>query len=154
MGDLALSTGDPQQAREYFSLSLESALEEYHTWIAIYARVCLARSEILLGDFKTAKEQLETALKATQNDSNIGLKMLVLAGYAELYAALERFAEAAELASQILDNPASWYEVQGFAADVLKGVAGKLSGEALAATQKRGKADGWADTISHLLAAS
>lgn len=154
MGDLALANGDPHEAREHFSLSLKYALEEYHTWIAIYARVCLARSEILLGDLESAQEQLDNALQATQNDANIGLKMLVLAGYAELYAALEKHAEAAEFASLILENPGSWHEIQGIAADVLKAVAGKLPGNLLAEAQKRGRDGKWEETVAHLLVTS
>ena len=154
MGDLALANGDPHEAREHFSLSLKYALEEYHTWIAIYARVCLARSEILLGDLESAQEQLDNALQATQNDANIGLKMLVLAGYAELFAALEKHAEAAEFASLVLENPGSWHEIQGIAADVLKAVAGKLPGNLLAEAQKRGRDGKWEETVAHLLVTS
>lgn len=154
LGDLALVSGDYKQAHEYFSLSLELSLEEYHTWLAIYARFCLARSEIRLGDLQAAALNLQEALAATQYDSNLSLKMLIFAGFVELYAAQGRNAEAAEFASLVLNHPASWQEVQDIAADALTGVAKKLPGNELASAQQRGRALDWEKAHAALLAAA
>jgi tetratricopeptide (TPR) repeat protein len=154
IGDIAFAEGDYNQAKQHFQKSSQMAKEEYHAWMVIYAQVCLARAQIRLNELAESARVLTGALRGTLLDSNVGLKMLAIVVYAELYSAKNQHQKAAELASLAIETPATWQEYRDIASDILLIAARNIPGESLTRAQMQGKNTDWEYVIGELLSRS
>jgi predicted ATPase/class 3 adenylate cyclase/Tfp pilus assembly protein PilF len=120
LGDIALAEGDYAEARRRFSTSLELARQDYHTWSVAYALSGLGRAETGLGNYTAADQYFQEALQAAEETGARGLVLVPLTGLAGLHAARGEHERAVELATQVVEQPAAWWEYRNLANDILQ----------------------------------
>ncbi len=138
LGDLALGVTDYAEARQQFSQSLLLAESSDHSWMQIYAKNGLVQAQLGLGEEKEAWSSWRQVLVRANLVDFRAMMMNLLATGAALYAACGKPVRAAELASFVAENPVSWHEARGRAAEVLAQTLPLLGDEADAA-QERGR---------------
>jgi hypothetical protein len=103
------------------------------------------------GDLVDAQRHYGLALKATSDRPEIGLKLYVLLGPAALLAQVGDVERGVEAASLARHHPESVEETRSRADELLAELRGKLSPDAYAAAEARGRARDLEITVKELL---
>ena len=119
MGDLALGKKNYESARDHFSTSADLAKSIHHTWMICYALSKLARVQVELQDFKSAKKNYRDALQHGMKTLDQGIMLVAILEYAEFCSKLGRKERAVELCSLVKEHFASWHETRNHASRLL-----------------------------------
>jgi len=139
LGDIALAQANYAEAKRCFSQSLELAQQAYHNWSISYALSGLGRAEIGLRDFAAAGQHFREALDLATNTGGRGLIMIAIFGLADLSVAQGEAERAVELATFVVEQPATWQEFRVRAEKILRTSEGHLSAADFAAGQEKGR---------------
>ena len=146
LGDIAQMTGDYTEALKHFETSLQGTLENNLEWAQIYALCGMGRAELALGDTGLAMSHFSQALRTARKLPYREMRLLVLAGFASLFAATERYEQAAELGSLVASHKQTWNETKSQMEQLLQSIT-SLPPECFAAAQERGQALGINEAI-------
>ncbi len=139
LGDIALAQGDYRDAHRCFSLSLELAQQTYHTWSVAYALSGLGRAEVGSGDWEAAQGHFREAVQKAAQTGSRGLIMAALAGLVELYATQGEEERAVELATFVIEQPATWQEFRQRVEGMLQKCMARLPAAAVGVAQAKAR---------------
>jgi predicted ATPase/DNA-binding SARP family transcriptional activator len=163
LGDVAMAVGDDEEAKAYHQRALARYRDEGIYWKeepeAIGGSWGVPVSLQRLGDVALAQGDLAEAgryyglaLDAAADRPEGGLKPHVFLGPAALLARTGDAERAVEVAALARHHPASIEETRGKAGELLDGLRSKLSPDAYAAAEARGRARDLEATMRELLA--
>jgi predicted ATPase/DNA-binding SARP family transcriptional activator len=120
MGDVALQTGDVQDAESQFKLSYQYSQQVPNPWAQAYAACGLGYVMLMKQDLDEAQQYLDTALPLAQRTGHVAMFLHVLTAAAYLYEAQENYARAIETAAFVEHHYATWKEDKKRAAILLE----------------------------------
>ena len=150
LGDLAQARGDFEEAYRQFQRSLQLARQAEYEWGVTYALAGLGRAAIGLGQVEMAREHFVEALQTVTATRDRALALVVLAGWANIYAVTGEAEASAEICALVAGDFAAWNETKAQVSAVQGSLQG-LSASRLKTAQKGGEGgDPW-EFIQRLL---
>ncbi|MBP1694773.1 MAG: hypothetical protein H6Q37_2656, partial [Chloroflexi bacterium] len=137
LGDIAEMQGLYFEALQHFQKSLEFAQHDSHRWAICYALSGLGRAAIGLEDYTAAQQYFGQAIDLF--DHNQGMLMIAVSGLAELSAARGEYEQAAEIATFVIEQPATWQEFRDRATRVLLRCISHLPAASVANVQAKAR---------------
>lgn len=137
LGDISQAIGDFNEAKRYFEESFLKAQQTNHKWAVAYALSSLGRAEVALGEVKSAREHFSQAIQTAQSIDQKSLVLKALAGYAGFFASLDKFEQAVELGSLVINHKLSWNETKAQMLALLQSIK-SLPPDRSSAAQVRG----------------
>ena len=151
MGDIALEKKNYESARDYFSTSVDLAKSVNHTWMVCYSLSKLARAQVELHDFKSAKKIFHDALQYGMKTLDKGIMLVAVVEYAEVCSKVREHIRAVELCSLVQNHFASWHETKKQASTLLESLKKSLPRERFNEAKKYGRSlDIW-ETVEGLI---
>lgn len=138
LGDLSQANGDYIEAKNHFQESKHQSEQIHLLWSLVYALCGLGRAEVALGELEEARVHFSQALQTARDMNHGDLVLISLAGYASIFASLEKYEQAVELGSMVIHHKLSWNETKSQTIALLQTIQ-SLPPEHFTASQERGR---------------
>lgn len=153
-GRTRLAAGDVPGARadleQSIALSKDNS-EDY--WNRAYTLCELAHVALTGKDYEMATQRFHEALQLANRWASLGIILVILAGFAHMWAYEKKYARAAEIATLVLEHRATWDETKPLARLPLETAQAHMDPTAFAEAVSRGHHLHLADVVVQLLAA-
>lgn len=112
LGDLALATSNYHKAKAEFLESIRLAQVLKHNWAWCYGLMGLGKSQIALGEFEAARENLSHAIDIAIARDEPGMILNCVAAFAMYFASLGDIERARALSTFALEHHFTWNEAR------------------------------------------